>query len=157
MSEDQHEERQENRHEEQHASDKLKLTKFDIVLETGIVLILLAMWGMVLVSLFCPAGFPGFYDQGHVVGSTIVFSLWTALAYWRTRYLMYSWNDKDNTELPARSSIMSYRVVLIMFGLIYLSDGLPGRWDDLFFYGLMCVFLLVGICDWNLKRKQNRA
>ena len=57
------EEQQEDQREKQHPTDKLKLTRFDVVLETVIVLILLTMWGMVLVSLFCPAGFPSFYDQ----------------------------------------------------------------------------------------------
>ena len=146
---------QEDQHVEQHPSGKLKLTGFDIVLETVIVIILLTFWGMVLVSLICPAGFPGFYDQRHVVDNAVFLSLLTVLAYWRTRYLMYSRDDKDNTEKPARSGIMSYRVWLITIGLIFLSLGLPRRWGDLFFYGMMCVFILVGLCDWYLKRKQD--
>ena len=152
------EERQENRHEEQHPAGKLKLTRFDIVLETVIALILLTMWGMVLVSLLCSACFPGFYDQRLVVDNAVFFSLCTVIAYWRTRYLMYSWNDKDNTEKPARSSIMICRVALIMVGLIFLSLGLPKRWDDLFFYGsIVCVCMMLTIHDWYLKRKQNQA
>jgi len=143
--------------QDQHPADKLKLTGLDIVLETVIALILLTMWGMVFVSLLCPDYMPGFYDQRHVVDNAVFFSLFAVFAYWRTRYLMNSWNDKENTEKPAHFRIRTWQICLIVLGLIFFSIGLPRRWGDLIVYGLMCVLLLFSLCDWYLKRKQNQA
>jgi len=141
-------------HDEEQHGEQLKLTRGDLVLEMVIVLILLAFWGMAFVSLVCPDCFPDWYDQRFLVEESVFFSLFTGFAYWRTRYIMHSWNDKGNSEQQARNRIWSWRICLIAVGLINLSVGLPRKWNNHIFHGLLCVFLLWWICDWYLRRKK---
>jgi hypothetical protein len=161
MSQEQH-----NEQAEQRPVIKLKPTGFDIVLETVAGLMILAMWGLVIVSWLSPERFLWASD----LPIALAFSLFAIFYYYQVRFStpkigsgFFIKITEENAERQSRLAATSQRLFFIWICSLLISTRILKFWPfevresfrhvvaDFGFGLMLCVFIWCCIRSWQLR------
>ena len=164
------EEHDEEQHGEQHPIIKLKPTRFDRVLDVVVGLMILVMWGIAIVQLFCPKDTNHWDDLLFFFVHAIII---TCFAVWFYRDPPFSPQNSsgiffvkitdENAERQFRLRATFWKLLLIPLGLLFISTRVIGLWPleirdslrdasvNLFFGLIFCVFIWYSIRAWQLR------